>query len=200
MTDNQLPEERLLKLIRGEKKPVPKPTLVDKPLPKPAVPVIKPKPKKHHLRLKHLLIFIIIIMLLAISGQLFYYYLDSRMLVPKRGLLPNADLVITGSAVKIEDFSNYNNVFSSRNIFKSVTTGGEAPGAEPKISRAEILEKISLLGIISGARPQAIIEDKTSNQSYFLSEGDGFGVLKVEKVETNKVLINYDGEKIELSL
>jgi len=69
-----------------------------------------------------------------------------------------------------------------------------------KISREDILGNLNLLGIITGDNNQAIIEDKTLKKTYFLYKGDSFGGLKVYDIKENVVILDYNGEKIELSI
>ena len=56
------------------------------------------------------------------------------------------------------------------------------------------------MGIVPGDEPQAIIEDKKSGQTFFLKEGEKILNMEIEKISTGKVLLNYDGETITLSL
>lgn len=71
-----------------------------------------------------------------------------------------------------------------------------------KISREEILGNLNLLGIITGDNNQAIVEDKTLKKTYFLYKGDSFGELelKVYDIKDSLVILDYKGEKIELSI
>ncbi len=68
------------------------------------------------------------------------------------------------------------------------------------ISRGEILGNLNLLGIISGENNQAIVEDKTLKKTYFLYKGDSFGDLKVYDIKESSVILDYNGEKIELNI
>lgn len=69
-----------------------------------------------------------------------------------------------------------------------------------KISREEIMGSLNLLGIITGDNNQAIIEDKTLKKTYFLYKGDSFGGLKVYDIKESAVILEYNGEKIELNI
>ncbi|MEK6733157.1 MAG: hypothetical protein AABY55_05970 [Candidatus Omnitrophota bacterium] len=69
-----------------------------------------------------------------------------------------------------------------------------------KISREEILGNLNLLGIITGENNQAIIEDKNLKKTFFLYKGDSLGELKVYDIKSNMVILEYKGEKIELSI
>lgn len=69
-----------------------------------------------------------------------------------------------------------------------------------KISKEEILGNLNLLGIITGENNQAIIEDKNLKKTFFLYKGDFLGELKVYDIKSNMVILEYKGEKIELSI
>lgn len=69
-----------------------------------------------------------------------------------------------------------------------------------KVSRERILANLNLLGIITGENNQAIIEDKTLKKTYFLYKGDSFGDLKVYDIKDNGVILDYNGERIELKM
>lgn len=69
-----------------------------------------------------------------------------------------------------------------------------------KIPKEEIMGNLNLLGIITSDNNQAIIEDKTLKKTFFLYKGDMFGDLKVHDIKDNLVILDYDGEKIELHM
>lgn len=69
-----------------------------------------------------------------------------------------------------------------------------------RISREEITGNLNLLGIITGDNNQAIIEDKNLKKTFFLYKGDLLGEFKVYDIKSNMVILEYKGEKIELSI
>lgn len=85
-----------------------------------------------------------------------------------------------------------------RNIFlpqeSDVSTAPAGPSAE------EIKANLSLIGIIAGDKPQAIIEDKKMGKSYFLYKGGSAGQAKIIEIMEDKVLVEYGGETFELVL
>jgi len=64
----------------------------------------------------------------------------------------------------------------------------------------DIRANLNLLGIVTGDNNQAIIEDKNLKKTFFLYKGDNLGELKVYEIKNNAVILDYKGEKIELSL
>jgi len=69
-----------------------------------------------------------------------------------------------------------------------------------KISREEVLGNFTLLGIITGDNNQAIIEDKILKKTFFLYKNDLFGDFKIYDIKDSVVILEYRGEKIELSI
>ena len=57
------------------------------------------------------------------------------------------------------------------------------------------------MGIVAGEPAQAIIEDTQTNKTYFVTAGQAVveGAV-LDKVLDNRVILDLDGEKIELSL
>ena len=91
------------------------------------------------------------------------------------------------------NYSYYNSILSGKETFgRSVSVeSGNAPGSPLDIV---------LVGVIVGARPQAIIENKNTRTVYHVRKGDRFENCTVEEVSTYKAVISCEGRKIELEL
>lgn len=86
-----------------------------------------------------------------------------------------------------------------RNIFgPSLYTEPEAPSGEPALQ--ESLKDLTLIGIVSGKIPQAILEDKKEGKTFFVNPGDSVGLLRVEEIREDRVIFNYRGERVDLPL
>lgn len=59
---------------------------------------------------------------------------------------------------------------------------------------------ISLVGIIAGDNPQAVVEDKKTQKSYYLGIGQFIGEYQVVDIQEGKVIVNYRGQNFELYL
>lgn len=57
---------------------------------------------------------------------------------------------------------------------------------------------LDLVGIMLSPRPQAMIEDKNQGRTFFLEEGDTIGDFTIKEILSDKVILDYKGEKIEL--
>lgn len=69
-----------------------------------------------------------------------------------------------------------------------------------KVSKGEMLQDLSLLGVITGDDNQAIIEDKKTKRTFFLYKGDSFREFKVDDIKEGSVTLDYQGERIELKM
>lgn len=104
---------------------------------------------------------------------------------------------------EIPEFNYYLTSFN-KNIFSDTSNTGENYYRDintiDDIDPADILKDINLLGIVSGEKPQAIIEDKKTQKTYFLNKGDSFGQVKVLEIKEGKVLLDYRGKNFDLFL
>ncbi len=87
--------------------------------------------------------------------------------------------------------------------YGSVLSGKETFGRSVSVDSNNVLESpldIALVGVIVGARPQAIIENKNTRTVYHVRKGDRFENCTVEEVSAYKAVVSCDGRKIELEL
>ena len=97
-------------------------------------------------------------------------------------------------------YSYYGEDIEKRDIFRpsfqavsrETTVGGE--------TLKEFRKDLNLLGIVTGKNPQAIIEDKKEGKTHFVNKGDSIGVLRVEEIREDRVILNYQGEQLDLTL
>lgn len=102
-------------------------------------------------------------------------------------------------APDIKPYSHYSSSIQGRNIFMPQQVEAEqVVNAGPSVD--EVRSGLSLIGIIAGARPQAIIEDRKSGKSYFLYEGGAIGESKVVNITEDTVVLEYKGQRFELVL
>lgn len=98
----------------------------------------------------------------------------------------------------IEPYSYYSSQIEGRNIFSPQESEASTVVSGPSIE--EISSSLSLIGIIAGDKPQAIIEDKKAGKSYFLYKGGFVGQAKVVDILDDKVMMEYKGQPFELVL
>jgi type II secretory pathway component PulC len=97
-----------------------------------------------------------------------------------------------------QPYNFYLEGIKARNIFGSFSAAGYTGRALSDSSSD--LNNINLVGVITGIRPQAVIEDRKTQKTYSLSEGQSGGGMRVEKIEEKRVTVDYHGQRYELSL
>jgi len=75
-----------------------------------------------------------------------------------------------------------------------------APGAQSSLAK-QLASRLTLMGIVAGEPPQAIIEDSQTQRTYFVTVGQTVveGAV-LEQVLESRVVLDLGGEKIELAL
>ena len=99
----------------------------------------------------------------------------------------------------VQPFSYYNDIIAKRELFKSYIEERSARQAIPAgPTFRDLIKNLNLLGIVSGEKLQAIIEDRQLNKTYFLYQGDYLGEIKIEEIQPEKVILEYRGEQVNL--
>lgn len=94
---------------------------------------------------------------------------------------------------------------AARPLFVSPASpgGASAPLASVPLSQQakDLAGRLSVLGIVEGEPRQAIIEDAQTKKTYFVSAGQQVveGMV-VAEVRTDRVILDLDGQRLELSL
>ena len=223
MKENTSPEERLLHLIKGQgkkEKPVAAPAInhqslkVSKEKPLPVVKAfgfeVKGSLRKDFARktvfLKRVNAGLLVIMgLLAAASVVMLKALGK----PQGSDAYSKDEAKSdGSSVKIaqserKPYASYADIISQHALFKAAAEEQKQPvvvDTLPQVSPLELLSNYSLAGVVSGQSPQAIIEDKKAQKTYFLGKGQSLGEFKIHDIIEGKVILDFKGQKLELSL
>ncbi len=90
----------------------------------------------------------------------------------------------------------YLNGVGERQIFARF---GKQDMDSPAINlNSNLIKDINLVGIISGADPQAIVENKKINKTYYLRKGQFIEGIQIEDIQEGKIILNFKGQKYEL--
>ena len=148
---------------------------------------------------------ILIAALIILCGYLIYGLVfpapkDVDFAVEEGGVsLPEADTASDREALLPEgpDYSVYSEEIGKKELF-GPSFSGELK--RQKGRDVDISKRFVLVGIIAGERPQAIIEDKETKKTHYLYNGQSFNGVTVEEIGRGKVVLNYGGEEIILVL
>lgn len=184
------PEEKLLRLIKQDKKDGSKPK-IGLLIHRGRFPLLK-------------LIYFGLIPILAIVFLIFlwdFLVLQNRIAkietsVPKEQLTEPIEAQLTRELPSLPEIEE---LVQKKSIFAPDT---ESPSSVNKEISKEgpSGSNLKLLGVITGIKPQAIIEDSNLKRTHFLYKGDTFGEYKVIQIKEGKVILEHRGEEIELNM
>lgn len=107
----------------------------------------------------------------------------------------------------LQQFPYYGNIFKSHELFKvneeaeESDSGSSQPRIEPAVTIAELVEKFSLMGLISvNGTYEAVLQNKQTSHIYYSKEGDTIEELTIKKITSNKVIFQYKKEEASLAL
>ncbi len=153
---------------------------------------------------------VLAIVLLSIGGYVIYelsspeetplFTKDLELVSVNEGSIPKTEQTNQGDE---KPFSYYSDNLDAKDLFRA-GSGQSEEVEKPKIDEEkiakEIISNLSLMGIVKGDNPQAIIEDKKGQKSYFLNKGDAIGEATISDIFENKVIIDINGKQYELVL
>jgi len=88
-------------------------------------------------------------------------------------------------------------LLNNKNLFKNTSEPAEEDRGRVD---TEKFSDISLVGILSGENPQAVIEDKKTQKTYYVNKGQRFGDVKIKDIKEGKVILDYKNQNYELYL
>lgn len=205
MKDNISPEEKLLKLIKGQKKPVSSPFIANPSAAQDVkLPQIPAKTLKKHfsfLSIPRIISFAFVASILYLIISLISPLWETKRIEAELKEIPKAQPILSAARKPQEtkplDF--YLSSVKTRAIFGGISES-QGAGRPAKAADADLIKNINLVGIISGENPQAIIEDKKAQKTYYLSKGQFIGDLEVDDIQEGKIILNYNGQRYELHL
>ena len=213
MTKDTSPEERLLSLIKKKNKKAPEAAPVESVVSKADERIsgmLKSEVFKNKVfepsRLKSVNKYLV-----AVLGILILYFLIdlifARPYKSVQALVSKSTAARTEKVLPLEpkntaavkDYSAYSGAVPSRTVFGQ-SQGGEGQAEGVAVASGGVSEQLGLVGIIAGDNPQAIIEDKKAQKTYYLNKGQSLDGYIVEEIYEDKVTLNYEGKKVSLFL
>ena len=120
-------------------------------------------------------------------------------------LEPAAASVEAADAVGLEMTSDLSRELAAIN-HKTLFKGGGAPERDTgsaQINRQTIQDlaaSLTLVGIVAGDQPVALIRDDVAKKTYTLRTNEYVDVMLLKEITHNSVVLEYQGESLELKL
>ncbi len=100
--------------------------------------------------------------------------------------------------IKPRPFLYYLEIVQRRNIFSPIRLKEAKKPEVDKGQLSEMTKDLKLVGISWGKEPIVMIEDKKAKKTYFLKKDDVVNKFKIDEVLEDRVILSYEGQKIEL--
>ncbi|MDD2702654.1 MAG: hypothetical protein PHC33_01430 [Candidatus Omnitrophica bacterium] len=191
-----LPEEKLLKLIRKDSK---QQSGGD------AAPVSRIKPvfvflSRVHapvLSVRFAVMFLFVLSCVYFLSEVIYPFVGLQKINAAFDPPDNGD---PGAPAlpDLKPFQYYLDGIANRQVFKVSCAGN--PESFVSTLGPESIRDFSLVGIISGDNPQAIIQDNKTQKTYYLNKGQSIAEYTIEEVLSDKVILNAGGQRYEFFL
>lgn len=97
-------------------------------------------------------------------------------------------------------FAEYQKLLTEKSIFTSPVKEREKSLVPEGPTLRELAKDLRLVGIIPGAEPQAIIEDKKNGQTLFLKKGEQIEGVEIKQIQEGRIVLGFGEETIILSL
>lgn len=101
-------------------------------------------------------------------------------------------------APDVPALSHYQEAVRGRHLFRAPVE--KAKKKVKTVTIRDLAKNLELIGVIELDRMEAIIKDKRSRQSYYVNEGSEIGELAVQSIKSNKVVLAYKDETLELQI
>ena len=198
-------EEKLLRLIRGKNKPEIEQSPANS-VPQKNAPTVNKRKKNLKIDLNSYLSFgnaeKILRIALGLSVVYLVISLAFPLLGPQKISLPKVQprktpWVNESVNQEAEPLEHYEKGISGKQIFGIIGTSG---GANSAAINTDLLKDINLVGIIADKNPQAIIEDKKTKKTSYVSKGQMVGDFLIDDIQEGKIILNYRSQKYELYL
>ncbi|MBM3251575.1 MAG: hypothetical protein FJZ11_02170 [Candidatus Omnitrophica bacterium] len=203
------PEERLLRLIRGRKDSEQKPAIaapfkkktnadlaIFHPINKLVKNIITP-----FLNLKYLNILLVLLLIILSFNSVSQLFIFSQERI--KGILLSAKEKEIQDIKEIQisqpkDYGYYNKQFAKRDIF--VAPSIEKQADVSPLGSQQAIKNFKLVGIVLDKKPEAILENNVTKETYFLNKGDKLDSIQIKEILESKVILLYGGDEIELEL
>ena len=98
----------------------------------------------------------------------------------------------------LKDLAAYKSIVLSRELFRPFVSSKKKSAPVKTID--DITKDMILVGVVSGDNKEAIIKNRRTRQTYFVSVGSRVGEIKVENISDDQIEVSYKQERKVLFL
>jgi len=109
----------------------------------------------------------------------------------------DAELIESPMTFDLKPFDASNNA-QARDIFSLTVPSPTA--VMPSTPKGQLPDHLKVVGILVGKPSQIVIEDTSVSSTYFINEGHPQNGIRIVRVEPNQMVINYQGQDIDISI
>lgn len=187
MTKDNLPEEKLLKLIRAQRPGKPRPNAPG------ASDAKKIWAPQITLRAVNLMLVVTAFSLSGLLAYRVFFAAEQARVVPGVLSAPKAGpLVPQDVSADKKPFEYYRAQFAKRDLFERPLDQVAASAS------SDLTKRYKLVGIVLGDAPEAIIEDQAAKRTMFVHPGDRLDSVEVKTIEEGRIMLLQEGLEIEL--
>jgi len=136
----------------------------------------------------------------VLAGAVGAFTLIQAVSFPFRFRITSKDSAAAGTyrveTTQLEPLAAYQQEFSTHALFS------KPKAAEPvrRVDLAERLKPYTLIGIVQGVEPEALIHNFETNQTHFVQAGEQFDQFKLVEIKTHSVVLEQEGEEQEIHM
>jgi len=94
-------------------------------------------------------------------------------------------------------------IAARRRYFRHAKIRTSAPASPVRLDASQapgLAARYTLLGIVRGQAPQAIVRENSTQTSMFLSEGQSLAGYTVREILPNRIILSHEGQEFELRM
>ncbi|RMF56147.1 MAG: hypothetical protein D6748_14195 [Calditrichaeota bacterium] len=162
------------------------------------------KNKKHRMTLKLFNRTLLISAILLTGIAITFVWRESTLLKEKK-ILPTAERIVKTQQhpqPRVQRTSSLASLVKRQNIFVDNGQMGSTTGLST-VNASEvpgIAQRFTLLGVMMGDTPKAIVRENISNNSMFLTVGNRLGNYIIKEIFSDRIILEDNGERLELTM
>jgi len=147
---------------------------------------------------------IVAVGLLGFMGKIYYAYDKADLSISLTdGFLDDGSINDADYEIRVipkpRPFSVYQGQIGKRDLFQSLRDRLKPEDKVMEKALPALHQRIKLIGILLDQDSKAIVEDLKEKQIHFLSAGEKIGTALLENIQEDKVIFQYNNQRVEMT-